>query len=112
MWVFTPIGFFSVVQKTGRSDLTIRTRVAGDLDRLREAYLPELSATVTGAGTDYRYRATIDHGAFAKGMAAIARDINYSNFKNEVARRMGHERAGVYGEVWNVLLQLENEEET
>lgn len=110
MWLFTPIGFFSIVQKAGTSDLTVRTRVAADLDRLRTEYLPQLSATVENAGTDYPYRATVGHEAFAGCLAALARDIDYANFKNEVARRMGHERAAVYGEVWNALLQLEHDE--
>ena len=112
MWLFTNVGFFSIVQKPGTSDLTIRARVAADLDRLRKEYLPQLSETVTNAGTDYRYRATVSHDAFAACLGALARDIRYSNFKNEVAHRMGHDRAAVYGAVWDTLLTLENEEET
>jgi hypothetical protein len=27
MWIFTPFGFFSVVQKPGMSSLTVRARV-------------------------------------------------------------------------------------
>ena len=52
MWLFTTIGFFSVVQKPRQSGLTIRARVAADLGQLRERYLPSLSATIVGAGTD------------------------------------------------------------
>lgn len=108
MWIFTPIGFFSVVQKPGQSVLTVRARVAGDLDRLREAYLPELSATICQGGTDYPFRATISHGDFARGLTKIAGDIRYGNFKEEVARTMGREREAVYHKVWSVLAELEN----
>jgi hypothetical protein len=56
MWLFTTIGFFSVVQKK-RSDkfLTVRARVASDLDNLRRHYMQNLSPTITGGGTDYPY---------------------------------------------------------
>jgi hypothetical protein len=62
---------------------------------------------VSGVGTDYPYRATISHAAFARGLAEIAADINYSNFKDEVAACLGHERAAIYGRVWTTLLRLE-----
>ena len=31
MWLFTTVGFFSAVQKSGTDDLTIRARVRDDL---------------------------------------------------------------------------------
>ena len=107
MWIFTPFGFFSVVQKHGNHFLTIRARVREDLDRLRTQYLPELSPTVEGAGSDYRYRATVPHEQLALAMAAIVRDIGYANFKSAVAESQGPQRAAVYHEVWDALWQLE-----
>ena len=76
------------MQKPRQAGLTIRARVATDLDRLRTTYLPTLSATVAGAGTDYPYRAT------------VARE--------EFARRQGHERERTYSKVWGVLQELED----
>ena len=108
MWLFTTIGFFSVVQKDNQTDLTVRTRVAGDLERLREKYMPELSATLRNAGTDYPYRATISHADFAAGMERIASDIHYSNFKATVGKEMGRNRAHIYAKVWSLLAQLEH----
>jgi hypothetical protein len=107
MWLFINIGFFSIVQKPNESFLTVRSRVEADIDRLREECMPSLSSTVTGAGTDYPYRATISHEDFAKALGAVARNINYSNFKNEVAKRMGPQRARIYSKVWSSLLELE-----
>jgi hypothetical protein len=109
MWLFTTIGFFSVVQKRGELGLTVRARVATDLDRLRERYLPELSATVRRGDTDYPYRGTITHADFARGLAKIGGDIHYGNFKSEVARKMGRKREAVYHKVWSALTELENE---
>jgi hypothetical protein len=110
MWLFTTIGFFSVVQKTGESELTVRARVRADLDRLREKYLPELTPTESGTGTDYPHRGRVSHEAFARALGQLARDIQYGNFKNKIYAEQGGDRAHVYGDVWHALLGLENEE--
>src|SRR5690348_1844856 len=106
MWLLTPDGFFSIVQKTDEEDLCVRARDAADLDRLRSRYLPTLNKTLETHGGDYRYRAWVSREALAEVMVAIVRDLDYSNFKNEVARR-DPERAHLYGEVWSVLGQIQ-----
>lgn len=106
MWLFTNIGFFSAVQKPGTDFLTIRARVKGDLDALREKYLSELSPTISNVGTDYPWRATVSHAAFAVALDQIVLDIDYSNFKNEVAARQGKGRAHRYGKVWSALYDM------
>jgi hypothetical protein len=107
MWLFTPFGFFSAVQKPGTNYLTVRARVAVDLEHLRNQYMPTLTETVEGAGTDYPFRSTISHADFAEGLARIVKDITYENFKDEVAHVLGYERAKIYGKVWSALLGLE-----
>ena len=52
MWLFTNFGFFSVVQKNGEPELTVRSRTQGDLLRLQRHYLPGLSEPVFGQGTE------------------------------------------------------------
>lgn len=108
MWLFTPHGFFSIVRKPHSNCLTLRSRVSEDLETLRRNYLPDLSDTLDKAGTDYPYRATVSHAAFAEAMAKMAKGIDYSNFKDEVASQQGIQRAHVYGRVWESLLDLEN----
>jgi len=109
MWLFTNIGFFSVVQKPKTNFLTVRARVASDLDNLRQTYMPGLSATTDKGGHDYPHRATISHAEFAAGLAKMGKDISYENFKDEVASRMGVRREAVYSQVWRVLRGLETE---
>jgi len=109
MWLFTTIGFFSVVKKDGEQHLTVRARSSADLDRLRANFMPELSATISKKGTDYPFRATIDQQAFAKGMTLIGESIDYHNFKDEVAETMGSDRAHTYHHVWSALKHIENE---
>ncbi len=108
MWLITPLGFFSTVAKPGDSLLTVRARVASDLDALRSRYLPGLSATVAHAGTDYPFRARCTRTAWAEALGAMAHAIDYGNFKDEVARRQGHIRAKIYAGVWSQLTRLES----
>ena len=110
MWLFTTVGFFSAVRKPGDTELTVRARARRDLDALRATYLPELGPTVAHAGTDYPYRARVPHEAFARALAAVAREIDYDNFKDAVADRQGYARAHAYAKVWQVLLGLERDD--
>ena len=63
--------FLSVVQKPGEAQLTVRARVAADLDPLRERYVPSLSATVANDGTDYPFRARVSRKAFSEAMRPL-----------------------------------------
>ena len=109
MWLFTSFGFFSVVRKSGEQHLTVRARCSPDLDRLRRQFMPGLSATSTKGGHDYPFRATISQPDFAKGMALLGTSIDYNNFKDEVAEKMGQERADTYQHVWSTLRAIANE---
>jgi hypothetical protein len=106
MWLLIPEGVYSVVQKNGEIDLSVRARVKDDLERLREHYLPELSEIIETPQGDYRYRAWVDRSAFADALARIGQELDYDNFKNEVARR-DPARAHVYGKIWSVLGKLQ-----
>jgi hypothetical protein len=110
VWLITPLGFFSVVRKPddiGAGTLTIRARVKSDLEALRKHCLPDLGEIEGNAGTDYRYRAKAPRGQVAEVLAQMVRDIDYENFKNEVAKKQGKHRATIYGKVWDVLYGLQ-----
>ena len=110
MWVLTPYGFFSIVQKpddASRGTLTVRARVRSDLDALRAAVLPELEPTEEGKATDYRFRARAPRAAVADAMAKLAETLDYSNFKNAVAKRQGSKREKLYHDVWDVLYRMQ-----
>jgi len=111
MWLLTPDGFYSVVQKQGESDLCIRARTLDDLVRLRGSYLPTMSDPIETPNGDYPFRSWASHQDFADALRRIALDIDYSNFKDEVGSRQGWERAGVYTEVWYALQRLQREDE-
>lgn len=110
MWLITPVGFFSVVQKpadVAAGTLTVRSRVRSDLDALRAAVLPELTPTKETTSSDYRFRAQAPKTAVAAALAKLAESIDYSNFKDVVAQRQGKERAHLYHGVWDVLYAMQ-----
>lgn len=100
MWLFTPVGFYSVVtaEEFGHS-LQVRARQADDLDRLRAEFLPRLGENVSLPGREYPWRAFTTTEDFAACLARLAHAIDYSNFEDEVARRQGVGRAHIYGKV-------------
>lgn len=109
MWILTTIGFFSIVQKpwdVERGTVTIRARVRGDLENLRDGYLPEISEITESTDSDYRFRAVVPQSRCADALAKIVQDIDYDNFKDEVARLQGRRRAHVYHDVWASLFRL------
>ena len=112
MWLVTPIGFFSVVQKPAdvqNDTLTIRARVAADLDALRIAFMPQLSPTQESTYNDYRFRANAPREAVVHAMASLTEGICYDNFKDEVARVQGEDRADLYHEVWSKFYRLQDD---
>ena len=112
MWLITPIGFFSIVrkpddQRTGT--LTVRARVRGDLEALRELYLPGLGSIEESPETDYRFRAKAPRPEVSAAMSRLIDDLDYSNFKSEVGKQQGAARAKVYGSVWSTLYKLQTD---
>ena len=109
MWLFTTVGFYSVVtaEEFGQ-ELQVRARAAADLDRLRERFLATLGPNLAKPGRDYPWRAFIGREEFASGLADIGRAIDYSNFKNVVGDVQGQDRAHIYQEVWSACRKIEN----
>ena len=107
MWICTPIGFFSVVQKPNEQHLTVRARVKADLAQLRARYLPDLGEIFSHVGTDYAHRAHCTHEQWGQALSAMAQDISYGNFKSHISKTQGPQRANVYSGVWNQLWALE-----
>lgn len=107
MWLLTTVGFSSVVMKPGDTELTIRARARSDLEALKRTYLPTMGPVFAGGGTDYPFRARIGREVLAQAVSQMVRDIDYANFKNEVAVRQGKDRARTYSEVWRVLHEIQ-----
>ena len=112
MWLLTPLGFFSIVEKPRDrilGSLTIRARVRSDLVSLKREMLPSLGRIRESAETDYRFRASAARGAVAAALAHMAETLSYDNFKSEVADRQGMQRARLYHDVWHVLHTMQGD---
>lgn len=112
MWLITPVGFFSIVQKPddqSAGTLTIRARLRGDLLALKQGYLPSLGVIKESGDTDYRFRAKASRSELAAAMASLVEGLDYSNFKSAVGKRQGGARANLYHDVWSVLYKLQTD---
>src|SRR3954447_15497996 len=114
MWLLTTCGFFSIVEKSEDREtgmVTVRARVRGDLEALRAKYLPDLGAIVATPERDYAFRARVPKTRLADALGRIVLDVDYSDFKSEVANRMGYAREQIYHEVWECLSVLQDPED-
>lgn len=111
MWILTPIGFFSIVEKPedrASGKLTVRARVRKDLEAFK-ASCPALGEIVESQHTDYRFRARGPKTDVAAAIGRLVAGIDYDNFKDAVWRRQGRGRANLYHRVWDVLYTLQKE---
>ena len=75
---------------------------------MKAKYLPNLGAIESSGGADYPYRAKVRREELAGAFFQAVMDVNYSNFKAEVARELGHKREDAYTEVWMALRKLQS----
>jgi hypothetical protein len=104
MWLFTPFGFFSVVEnRTNRNQLMVRSRSKLDL----EAFVARIGRNTRIFNTpksDYPFRIVVGKRTVRRVVAKfIMHELDYSNFKSEVLDRQSLERELVYSKVWSVL---------
>ena len=108
MWLTTTSGFYSATLTWDGKQIQVRARDRNDLERLKDKYAPELGDIIETFDADYPYRALCQKDELPVIVFRIASDIDYKNFKDRVYDTQGHERSSIYGEVWRVLLRLEN----
>ena len=74
-------------RRNSGEELQVRARDQDDLERLRRSWFPKLGPTVIKSGRDYRCRAFCTHDQLGDALNRMAHAIDYSNFKNAVAKR-------------------------
>lgn len=124
MWIFSKYGFFSsVCARKGDGNhgnpvdpdrIMVRARLRGHLESLAEAYPEQLSGCIISesANTDYRFRIFVGKASWVSVVAAMAKELDYDNFKNESARLHGHgsEYLRSLHDVWEIGYNLQSTE--
>jgi len=111
MWIFTNVGYISIVENSDNSnEVMLRARARKDLDTFRTLYLPTNAPKVKFYQTnDYPYRITIKKEDCALAMANAVRNIDYANFKSSVTKKQGWERSSIYMKIWSLLMGIEKD---
>lgn len=108
MWVFTDSGFVSAVRKADNPKvLTVRSRDKKSLEPLASQTGSQIAQS---PDADYPYRVFVEQEAFAQWAFEQAMNVEYSNFKNRVAKSRGYEFASALGNVWVAMLAVEDEQ--
>lgn len=106
MWLYTTIGFFSVIN-VGSDRMMVRSRHRADLERLKLIDVDGWDATATeiivSPDRDYRYRIVVSSSTFEALVVKLVRDITYHNFK-AAAGILGPKRAQTLHKIWAVTL--------
>jgi hypothetical protein len=122
MWIFTKYGFYSAVcarqgdgghgQPVDPNKIMVRARLRKHLDAHKNRF-PDLlgkSDIKEFAGTDYAFRIFVDKSVWSQVLVGLNEDMNYDNFKSEVAQLQERDGAAYehsLHEVWSVMNRLQ-----
>lgn len=122
MWIFTKYGFFSAVcarqgdgshgQPVDKDRIMVRARVRRHLEALQDRFADLLgdSEIKESAETDYAFRIFLPKAAWSQVVAELTNELDYDNFKSEVARQQGNDGAAYehsLHDVWSVMHRLQ-----
>lgn len=111
MWVASRLGFFSIVRDLrDASAVQVRARRRAHLDALRRLAAEagvRMDAPISTPGRDYPWRVIVADRHLPTLLAALAADVEYTNFKAAVGRE-DPDAAAVYGRVWAALMALDD----
>jgi hypothetical protein len=122
MWLFTKHGFYSAVcarqgqgghsQPVDPDRIMVRARIRNHLDALKQRFPQWLGVCEIREfdGTDYAYRLFVSKSDWVQVLAGLAEELDYDNFKSEVARYQGHAGAAYehsLHDVWSVMNRLQ-----
>ena len=123
MWLFTKHGFYSAVcaragdgrygQPPDVTRIMVRARVKEHLNGLKDRF-PDLLGPCDiqeSVEADYAFRIFVPKQAWRRVVEKLVDDIDYDNFKSEVARHQGASGAAYEQSlhaVWSVMHKLQN----
>jgi hypothetical protein len=122
VWLFTKYGFYSAVcaregggqhsQAVDPQRIMVRARLRAHLEALQERF-PNLIGDcdiLKFAGSDYAYRFFVDKPIWSQVLAGLNEELDYDNFKSEVARFQSHSDGryeDALHDVWEVMNRLQ-----
>jgi hypothetical protein len=106
MWLFTTTGFISIVEHDA-DHLAVRARDSFSLSSLVQSYNVEIRSTPTA---DYPYRIFITKDQFKNWLSNQPGQIQYKNFKSQVAITRGKKFSDALLKVWSAMHLIEDKE--
>lgn len=104
MWVFSQVGFLSIVQKGGEGEYQVRSRERSDLANICELIQMPLARIMTTPSGDYGFRLIVDAIELAHIFDALPGTIDYPNYKNAVAQNKNQrKKLGALHEIWAIM---------
>jgi hypothetical protein len=93
MWLFTTHGLLSVVKRKRSDQFQVRARVRKTLEQIAQLLYREDVEIIETSDSDYRYRVLLSFDEWLKLIQELAGEVDYSNFKHEVAALHGEDSA-------------------
>jgi hypothetical protein len=89
MWLYTKLGFFSIVYKTPctKDQLLVRTRCRQDLEALSKKLSQSSdfkAEIIESKDSDYAFRMVVSKSVLAPFMADLIKNLDYANFKGTI----------------------------
>ncbi len=107
MWIFTSLGFFSVVaHRDDEAAVLVRAWARQDLEALRDRHLSGHDI-LEWEGSAYRCRLVASRDDWARVARELSAGIDDANSKEAVAERQGTSRARLYSRVWQTMFALQ-----
>jgi hypothetical protein len=117
MWIFSIHGFYSIAcasKPDGSLDpesVMVRARCKDHLRNLQKRFAALAGVEIaTTPHRDYRYRMIVPKSVWAKLVAELAEEQEWSNFKNQVAKHQGKAGAAYTSalhKVWEIMYRLQ-----
>ena len=110
MWLCTRHGFFSVTRsKEQPSKIQVRARVRMHLENIIPMLEGKRPKVIYTPQADYHYRILLSPGQAQYLLQELAREIDYCNFKDEVAQAMPDDKKykSALSSVWQIFSRIQ-----
>ena len=109
MWLYTKLGFFSIVHKPPckKDELLVRTRCRQDLEALSKKLSQASDFTgeiIEAPDSDYAYRMVVPRSVLTPFMADLITNLAYANFKGTIPYN-DRPRHSAYFKCWDAMYE-------